>query len=397
MIDFSPTEEQLAYVNLAREFVARYIKPVAVERDQLADPWERLSLDIVEKAHESGLKSVGLSKKYGGANLDVVTMAMMCEELGAGDLGISTIIFQCWNISRLIERLGTEEQQQRFIPPFLKDPRFALALGMTEPQAGTDHLLPYDKPDGGPMLSAVPRGDEIILNGMKHFISQGASAKLYLVYARTDKSVGLTKGLTAFLVPSDAPGFKVSRIEPCFGQRLNPIAELIFEDCRIPGANQLTPLNDAWRTMRIAMRGINTLRAASLLGVGRTAYEASLEWAKTRVQGGKPIIEHQMVAMRLGEMYMSLDLARNAIWKSAWSADHPDHFDPRAMRVARLFAAEAAAKVAFEAVRLHGGIGTIQGLGIEKLFRDSLTGLHPHPRDVHNMSLGYLLGGLEKP
>jgi alkylation response protein AidB-like acyl-CoA dehydrogenase len=212
------------------------------------------------------------------------------------------------------------------------------------------------------------------------------------VFARTDKTVGLTEGMTAFIVTKGTPGFSVARTFDMMGHRLAPIAELHFDDCRIPKENQLTAWNGAFAEMARMTVGRYWV-GARCLGVARTAFEMALDYAKKRVQGGKPIIEHQMVARQIGEMAMTIEAARNTIWKAAWAAQHPDKADPAVLRMARVLGSEAAMKVALDAVRIHGGPGTFTDVGVEKLLRDAAAGLHPAPLDVQLMVLGQSLAG----
>ncbi|WP_166459412.1 acyl-CoA dehydrogenase family protein [Amycolatopsis pithecellobii] len=392
MVDFSLSEEQVRHVAWVREFMDSHVRPVVAELDKISDPDERFPWGIIEKAHGEGLMRFGLPEAYGGTPVDEVTLCLLMEEFGAADIGVGGIIAQYWNCVALIDRMGNDFHRDTFIRPYLDNPRAIYALAMTEPTAGTDAQLPYDAPDGGPMLEAVPDGDEIVLNGVKTYSSYSNVADVIIVFARTDKSVGLTQGMTAFIVTKDTPGFSVARTFDLMGHRLAPIAELHFDDCRIPKENQLTPWNGGFAEMSRFTVGRYWV-GARCLGVARAAFDLALEYAKTRVQGGKPIIEHQMVARQLGEMAMTIEAARNTIWKAAWAAEHPEQADPIVLRMARVLGSEAAMKVALDAVRIHGGPGTFTDVGVEKLFRDAATGLHPAPLDVQLMIMGQVLAG----
>lgn len=397
MIGFAPTAEQLEYIHWARGFVNKFVKPVVIENDCILDPHKRFPWAIMEKAHELGVSQIPLSEADGGCagvGFDLLTLSMIGEELGAGDLGVATLIGQIWSVTSLIERFGTEHHRKMFLEPFLADKRYTFAVAQSEPDVGTDKVVPTDDPKRGVKLSAVADGDEVILNGMKHFISGAATAKAYLVIARTDKTVGWYQGMTAFLVSADTPGVTVGHIEDCWGQRQCPVAELIFDDCRIPKANQISPWNGA--TLFLARHGNDglTVRAAHFVGIAREAYERSLAYAKERVQGGKPIIEHQLVAERIGRMYAEIEKVRLIIWKAAWNAMYADPYDPKYQRLPRVLSQEMASAVALDALRIHGGAGTMRDIGIEKLVRDAITGLHPYPSDVHSWLLGRSLAGL---
>jgi len=392
VVDFSLNEEQLGHVKWAREFLDTYVRPVTAELDKINDPDERFPWAIFEKAHSEGLLRFGLPEAYGGTPVDEITLCLLMEEFGAADIGVGTMIAQYWNCVGIIDRMGNDFHRDNFIRPYIDNPRSVFALAMTEPTAGVDAQLPYDAPDAGPMLAAVPDGDEIVLNGVKTYSSFSSVADVIIVFARTDTSVGASQGMTAFIVTKDTPGFSVARTFDLMGHRLAPIAELHFDDCRIPKENQLTPWNGAFGEMARQSVGRYWV-GARCLGVGRTAFEMALEYAKTRVQGGKPIIEHQMVARQLGEMAMTIEAARNTIWKAAWGAENPEQADPIVSRMARVLGSEAAMKVALDAVRIFGGPGTFTSVGVEKLFRDAATGLHPAPLDVQLMIMGQVLAG----
>lgn len=393
MVDFSLTDEQLGYIKWTREFADQHIRPVVDDLDRKSDPVERFPWGILKAAHSEGFLKFGVPEDLGGTPADEVTFCLIQEELGAADVGVAAIIAQYWNATQLIGRMGTEYHRDRFIRQYMDKPRTVYAVAMTEAQAGIDAHLPYDVPGAGPMLSAVLEGDDIVLNGAKSNISGSHVADVIVVFARTDPTVGLTKGMTAFVVTSDTPGFSVAQTFDLTGHRVSPIAEIHFDNCRIPKDNQLTPWNGAFGEMSRQTVGRHWV-SARYLGVGRAAYELALEQAKTRVQGGKPIIEHQMVARQIGDMYMTLEAARNIIWKAAWGSQHPEQGDPIVQRMSRVVGSEAAMKVALEAVRLFGARGIRTDSGIEKLLRDAVTGLPPAPLDVSLMVAGQALAGL---
>lgn len=369
-----------------------HVRPVAAELDKISDPNERFPWGVFEKAHSEGLLRFGLPAAYGGTPADEITFCLLMEEFGAADIGVGTMIAQYWNCISIIDRMGNDFHRDNFIRPYLDNPRTVYALAMTEPTAGVDAQLPYDAPDAGPMLAAVPDGDDVVLNGVKHYVSFAHLADVIIVFARTDPSVGASQGMTAFIVTKGTPGLSVARTTDVMGHRLAPIAELHFDDCRVPKENQLTSWNGAFGEMARQSVGRYWV-GARCLGIARTAFELSLEYAKTRVQGGKPIIEHQMVARQIGEMAMTIEAARNVIWKAAWAAQNPDQADPVVMRMARVLGSEAAMKVALDAVRIHGGPGTFTHFGVEKLLRDAAAGLHPAPLDVQLMVMGQALAG----
>jgi len=393
MVDFSLSEEQLGYVKWVRDFADQHVRPVAADLDRMSDPAERFPWGILEEAHRAGILQFGLPEAYGGTVADEISFCLIMEELGAADVGVAAIIAQYWNATQLIDRWGNDYHRETFIRPYVDKPRTVYAVAMTEANAGIDAHLPYDVPGAGPMLAAEPDGDEIVLNGAKSNISGSHVADVIIVFARTDTSVGLTQGMTGFVVTKDTPGFRVAETFDLTGHRVSPIAEIHFDNCRIPKENQLTPWNGAFREMARQTVGRHWV-GARYLGVGRAAYELALEQVKTRVQGGKPIIEHQMVARQIGEMAMTLEAARNIIWKAAWGSENPEQADPDVMRMSRVYGSEAAMKVALDAVRLFGAKGIRTDSDIEKLLRDAATGLPPAPQDVSLMIVGQSRAGL---
>jgi len=371
MVEFALTDEQMALRDLARDFVEREVVPVAAALDAHADPADCFSWELVEKLSAVGLRTVALDKKYGGGGADAVTLCVLVEELAVGDMGVAVTMAQTWKITQTIQGGATAEQLQRFLPILRDDPRGLLAIGITEPDTGSDYIIPYPDPKAGPHLSAVRDGDHWVLNGMKHFISNGNRAALYLIFARTDPSRPQTRGLTAFLVPRDAPGFTIGQVHNKMGERLANNAELVFQNCRIPAQNQFGELNGGFEVLRRFFPASNAYAAATVLGVGRAAYEKSLAFARTRVQGGRPIIEHQAIRMLLAETKMRLDSTRDYIWHAAWAADHREHFDWTWASLPKVLAAEVVVRATQVAIQVHGGYGVVREMGLEKLYRDA--------------------------
>jgi alkylation response protein AidB-like acyl-CoA dehydrogenase len=221
MVGFSLTEEQLALQTLAREFAEREIKPIALERDRIVDPAKCIPWDVVDKGIKAGLKTLTLAKKYGGAEVDSVTMAVVCEEIGAGDLGVATIFFQgWWKVIQAIQRLANEKQGQEYLIPWRDNPRGLAGIALTEPEGGgSDNFYPQSDPRCGAKLAAVRDGQYVILNGMKHYLTLGPVATLWLTFARTDKTKPVDQGLTIFLVPSSTPGVSIGNVHDKMGVR----------------------------------------------------------------------------------------------------------------------------------------------------------------------------------
>jgi alkylation response protein AidB-like acyl-CoA dehydrogenase len=375
-VDFTLTEEQTRWRGIAREFSENVIKPDVMRRDRLPTAAERIPWDWIRQADALGLRTLGVPKAYGGAGVDILTMCLVGEELAVGDLGFAVIMDQCWKMAHLLGEAMTAEQQKRFIPPFVADPEATAAIGFTEPGAGSDHQGYYDSPDIDFRTTAVRDGDSYILNGTKRYVSNGCMAKLYFIVTRTDPTKTLREGGSIFIVPSDTPGFRAGFFHEKSSQRLATNGTFHLENCRVPAGNLLVGEGLMSRLRGEYMWGSKAEAAATALGVGRAAYEYALQYAKQRVQGGRPIVGLQAVAMMLAQMAMKIDAARTQIWKTAWLADRKQ---PEA-RVLGLLAKVNASETAFEACRLAceilGGASIMHDHPVEKYLRDAASFLH---------------------
>jgi alkylation response protein AidB-like acyl-CoA dehydrogenase len=398
MFDFTPTEEQRALQTLVREFVAREVKPRAAALDAEPDPTKSVPWDIIRAAHQVGLRNLAMGKGLGGGGQDCLTLGMCVEELAVGDLGISVIFAQHWKIMQMFQYAGTEEQFRQFLIPLRDDPVGVMAVAWTEPESGSDMGWPCLDPKGGPKLSCVRDGEDAVLNGMKVFMSNGPIAHLYAVFARTNREVPLTEGLTGFIIPRDLPGvenlpgFTIGRVFDKMGERLASNSELIFENCRVPMTSMLKEWNKAYTQVRPGFRMSNSYAGASTLGVGWAAFERALEYAQIRVQGAMPIIKHDNIAIKLAEMYTELKAAQMMVRRGCWQVDHPEHFDPMLARSVKPFCSEVTMRVALAALNMHGGNGAMKDVGMEKLVRDAIIFLHSDGiNDSINRGTGDLL------
>ena len=375
-MDFSLTEEQLALQKLAHEFAEREIRPVAKALDQEKDPHKRFPWAVVEKGARAGLRTLALPEAMGGGGADVLTLCLVGEELAWGDLGVAVTFDQTWKISHLLERLTNEEQRARYLPRFLEDHRFHLAIAMTEPSGGSDNIIPYDSPSAGVRTTAVRDGSGWVVNGTKQFISNGGIAKLYFLAARTDPSKGVSEGLTYYIVTPDMAGFSIGEIHDKMGQRLSQNAELVLKDCRVSDANRVSAVNEAMKARRKFVRGSNIEAAATVLGTARAAYEDALEYARNRVQGGKPIIEHQAVGFMLCDCLAEYEASRRLLHYAAWTAGRDDLYDPKLGFLTKAFVSEASFRIATRSLEVWGGMGYMTEAPMEKYLRDVTSFLH---------------------
>ena len=371
---FVETEDQRAILETVRRFNESVVAPVASELDRRDDPADCFSWDIVEKADAAGIRTMTLSEEFGGIGADSLTTAMVIEELAKADMGVAVVMAQTLKLAQVLQKALSLEQQGRYIPKFRDDPRCLLAIGITEPETASNYFLPHPNP----FRTAAEKTDGgWILNGMKHFISNGNRAGLYLVFVQTEKGKGLAEGSTCFLVERDTPGFSIGHVHDKMGERLANNAELIFTDCFIADENVVGSVGEGFQVLAQFFPQSNTYAAATVLGVAVTAYERALEWAKTRNQGGKPIIEHDGIRAQLAEMRMLNDVSRTYIHRAAWSADNQDQgWDKTLGTLPKVFASQAAWKVVTWASEIHGGYGYMRDVGFEKLLRDAAAFLH---------------------
>ena len=392
-MDFILTEEQEMIRDMVRDFAENEVKPVAMEYDAKKDPKDCVPWDLIKKASDLGLRTAAIPEKFGGAGADYVTLALILEELGAADQGFATIMRGCYTESpRLVGEL-TPEVREEWLPKFMEDDTFLLGLARSEPDAGTDSHFLYDEPGASIQTYAVKDGDEYVINGTKHYISCGGIAKLYFVYARTDRKGPISTNLSCFLVPDTAPGFKIGRFHNKLGRRLLANAELVFEDTRIPARYLIGKEGEAWGTegewggpqfdwSKTAL-GVpppfGLLGAAANLGTVRSIYEETLDYAKKRIQGGKPIIEHQHVAMKIAEMKMQVEAARAYLWKSAWSFQAKHEYDPKCGMLVKAFVDQIGVNAVNIGVGVFGGYGT----------SDDDVPFGKHLRDVYSFLHGF--------
>ncbi len=396
MADYTLPEELIALQRLAKDFSERELKPYAAEWDRKAasDPAGCFPMKTLVKASELGLRSITVPEKYGGAGQGIFGHVVILEELMVGEPGFAAVLHQVWKIVKLLFHFSTPEQQQKFIPPFLEDHTFVMGIGLTEPDYGTDNILPYSDPKGGLKLSATRDGDGWVLNGTKHFIACAAFAKLSYVVARTNRTAPVNEGCTMFMVPSDQPGFSIGRVHDKMGARLLMNAELVYENCRIPDLYRVSEVNDGLPFMARTFSKHSPTTAVFSIGIARAAFEDTMEYAKNRIQCGVPIIEHDPVKMRFADMAASIEAARSLVWRAAWCADNMDPYDPKIGLMANLFSSEVAPQVCTSAMQVYGGAGYMRDNPIERHTRNALMCWHIDGlQDVSRMKVGALLAG----
>jgi alkylation response protein AidB-like acyl-CoA dehydrogenase len=371
---FITTEYQRAILQTVTRFVEAEIKPRAAALDAMQDPEKSWSWEIIEAAHAAGIRTMTLDEKLGGLGIDSMTTSMVLEELAKGDIGISIAIGQNLKMIQVMQKALKSEQQARVLPPFAADPRGMLAIGITEPDNGSNFFIPYPTP-----FHTSARKDDggWIVNGMKHFINNGNRASWYFIIAQTEKGRPMAEASTCFLVERDRPGFTIGRIHDKMGERLANNAELIFQDCFIPDENVVGKINGGFDILAEFFPQSNAYAGSAHLGVAVALYEKAVQWAKVRVQGGKPLIEHDGIRAQLAEMRMLLDATRSYMHRACWLADHREKGWDRTLGVfPKAMASQVAWKLATWCLEIHGGHGYMKESGVEKLVRDAASALH---------------------
>jgi alkylation response protein AidB-like acyl-CoA dehydrogenase len=384
--------EQLEIRDTVRDFVARELKPVALAADRLEARERPLLLDQLDRASQLGLRALALSESAGGAGADNLTCCIVVEELAAGDPDVAAVLAQTWTLAHvLFDGLMTQAQRERFLPPFLADPHYHLAHAREEPDDDAALGIHYHRPRGAEpsrKTTAVRSGGSWILNGTKHRVVNVPLAKLFAVEVATTvpgagKDAG--KGVTTILIERDTPGLSVEIDDPGMHRQHGACGRLILRDCRVPAENLLGSEGQSALPAEIGLRDAQDL--ALNLGIGRAAYEAALDYAQLRVQGGRRIIEHQAIGAKLAEVAARLQVARTAIWQAAWAGDHPAAFADRSLpdlplaRIARLYASQAIYHATKDAAECFGAMGVMRDMPLQKYVHDALICLHSGETD----------------
>jgi acyl-CoA dehydrogenase len=356
MIDFSLTDEQKALQELARDFAQNEIAPVAPQLDRTGE----FPFDLLRKAHKLGLLNLTIEDAYGGGGLGWLEASIVGEEFAAACAGVTTAA----NANELaltpLHLAASEEQRHKFITPIARDGGLA-AFCVTEPGAGSDVAAIRTR--------AVKRGDEYILNGTKHFITNGDVAQLLTVLAVTDPEKR-HRGMSFFAVPADARGITRRHMGEKMGHRASDTAEIVFEDAHVPAVNLIGNEGDAFR---VAMETFDRTRigiGAMGVGIARAALEASVKFMKERQQFGQPIANFQGLQFMLADMAIKIETARLAVYYAAWLTDHKLPY-AYATAVAKAYGSDVAMQVTTDAVQIHGGYGYYADYKVEKYMRDA--------------------------
>ncbi len=359
---------------MIREFVENEVKPLATEIDEE----ERFPVETVEKMSQIGLMGIPVPKEYGGAGGDNLMYAMAVEELSkaCGTTGVVVSAHTSLGMAPILE-FGTEDQKKKYLPKMATG-EWIGAFGLTEPNAGTDAA--------GQQTTAVfdEETNEWILNGSKIFITNAGYAHVYIIFAMTDKSKGL-KGISAFIVEADRPGFSVGKKEKKLGIRGSATCELIMEDCRIPAENQLGATGKGFKIAMMTLDGGRIGIASQALGLAQGALDETVGYVKERKQFGRAIAKFQNTQFELADMHTKTEAARLLVYSAAWKKSNKKPYSQDAA-MAKLFAAETAMEVTTKAVQLHGGYGYTREYPVERMMRDAkITEIYEGTSEVQRM------------
>ncbi|MBK6851863.1 MAG: acyl-CoA dehydrogenase family protein [Burkholderiales bacterium] len=373
------SEDHRAVQDAVRAYVQDRIAPNAAAWDKS----HHFPAAELKGLAELGCYGVAVPTDYDGAGMDYLALAIILEEIAAGDGGTSTpVSVNNCPVCSILMAFANEEQKQQFLKPLARGDMLG-AFCLTEPHVGSEA--------GGLKTTAVREGDEYVLNGVKQFITSGKNGDVAIAMAVTDKAAG-KKGISAFLVPTSTPGYVVARLEDKMGQHSSDTAQILFENCRIPVAYRL---GEEGQGLKIALSGLEGGRigiGSQSLGMARAAFEAALAYSKDRVAFGVPIFQHQAVQFRLAEAATQIEAARQLIWHAASLKDAGLPCLKEAA-MAKLFASEMAEKVCSIAIQTFGGYGYVSDFPVERIARDvRVCQIYEGTSDVQKILIGRALG-----
>ena len=417
MYNLHLTPEQLEFRDTIRDFVKSEVHPVAIHSDRL-QPFEKpLLLDLLDETSRMGLRALALSENAGGAGADTMTSAIVLEELAAGDVDLAMVVGLTSQLgAALFDEALSAEQKAKFLPAFLDDRRGHVALAAHDYDAvrGWHYHRDYDEESGGEPVAVKQANGDWIVDGEYPFVANAPVASLLALQVRTDPKKTGRNGLSTLLVPRDTQGLTIDEPRKATGEtdaegvdvarwHHGTGARVTLKNCRIPAANLVgsegqTPLCSEAYAARAAIQV-----AAINLGVGRAAFDAAVDYAKIRVQGGRPIVQHQSIGTILADCATRLELARSLIWKAAWTLDHPEALADRSVDqlplavMARTYTAEAMEEVALQAAECFGAMGVMRDMPLQKYVHDTMVFLHSADHDsATKLRLAEAVAGFER-
>lgn len=371
-MNFSLTKEQNLFLEMIKSFAEKEVKPLAAEIDEQ----ERFPIETVQKMAKLGIMGIPFPAEYGGGNGDNLLYSLAVEELSRACATTGVIVSAHTSLCAApIFEHGTEEQKRKYLPNLCKG-EWIGAFGLTEPNAGTDA--------SAQQTTAIVDGDHFILNGSKIFITNALYAHVYIVMAMTDKSKG-TRGISAFIVERDTPGFSIGKKEKKMGIRGSATCELVFENCRIPKENLLGKLGSGFGIAMKTLDGGRIGIASQALGIAQGAMDETLKYIKERKQFGKPIGQFQNTQFQLADLDTKIEASRLLVRIAAFKKDQKIPYAVDAAR-AKLFASETAMEVTNKAIQFHGGYGYTREYPVERMMRDAkITEIYEGTSEVQRM------------
>jgi butyryl-CoA dehydrogenase len=366
------TEEQVLLRDSVRRFAEEVAKPRAKEIDESGE----FPREFFDQAGELGLGGVAIPEAYGGAGMDTVSYCLVIEEISRV-CATSGVILSVNNslVCDPLLKFGSEEQKQKFLKPLASGQKLG-CFALTEPGAGSD--------PAGMLSTAVRDGDDYLLNGNKIFITNGTHADIALVFASIDLSKK-HKGITAFIVSADAPGYSHGTHEFKLGVNASGTTELAFENLRVPASQRLGEEGEGFKVAMATLDGGRIGIAAQAVGIAQGAFEEALRYSQERKQFGQSLSEFQAIQFYLADMATELDAGRLLTWKAAWAKDHQKRYTLEAAQ-AKLFTSEMAQRVTNKALQIHGGYGYTKEYNVERYFRDArITEIYEGTSEIQKM------------
>ena len=359
-MDLQLTETQALVQKTARDYVERVVLPQAAAIDKE----ERFPKDILKGLADLGLMAVNVPAELGGAEAGVVSYSLAMQEVARGCASTAVTMAVTNMVGEVIAAFGTDAQKQKYNPKLASGEYAAGAFALSEPEAGSD--------PGSMRTTAREDGDGWVLDGQKQWITSGAHAGVMVVWARTGDREKLpgTRGISCFLVEGGTPGLKIGKAEDKMGLRGSNTVGLSFENCRVPRSALLGELNSGFRIAMMALDGGRIGIASQALGIARAALDESVKYARDRKQFDKPIADFQAIQWKLADMQTEIDAAHLLTMRAAWMKENRRPFSKEAS-MAKVFASEAANRIANKAVQIHGGYGYTREFAAERHLRDA--------------------------
>lgn len=368
MFSLQLSPEQIEFRDTVRDFANDVIKPVTLKADRLDLADRRLPMEVLDQASQMGLRALALSEDLGGVGADNLTCCLVVEELAVGDTDVAAVMAETALLGRVLFNAMSPAQREKFLQPFLSDDRYHLAYANHEPENDGSLGVNYFRKDGSRhrvTTKAVKNGNDWVINGAKDHVVNAPIAKLLAVEVTTEK------GVSIILVPAGTPGLTVTvQAEPRWHHGAS--GQIALKDVRVPAGNLLCAEGNG------PLGGLDVpLAQAVNIGIGRAAYEAALDYAQIRVQGGRPIVQHQAIGTKLAESAIRLETSRNMVWKAAWASDHPEAVADRSVAdlplssMAAVFTAENIYRATKDCAECFGAMGVMRDMPLQKYISDA--------------------------